>query len=268
MPSGTSDRDPRNWPTLTRLVADRYEVAGRVMTLRVFARPTEYFNCSYRGTQGRLKAFTLMGGPLETVTGYMPAELGGILERFLELDPWTPITVQVRFDPARLSETCPEQVDIIKFARGWQYPPGSVTPGRPNPGLQATREMIKGYDERDLWRSLTGRGSKNKPTQMLHVGDRVQLTAGSRLSAAYHCVFKGSARTHYALQLHDGAGHFVHGYVPKTRASRELVDYVALHRDVLLTVQAKVVKQTMSHYCDNQLEISGWELPRPKPSSE
>ena len=45
-PSGP-DRDPRNWPTVNRLIVDRYQLAGRVITLRVHARKTDYFNCAY-----------------------------------------------------------------------------------------------------------------------------------------------------------------------------------------------------------------------------
>ncbi len=138
----TADRDPRNWPTLTRLVTDRNELAGRVVTVRAFAKRSEYFNCGYRGEQSRRMAFTLLGGPLETITGYLPRELGRLLDGVLERDPWTPITVQVRFDPSKLSDLCPGQVDILKWSLGWQYPDGSVSPGRPDPTVQPKADEI------------------------------------------------------------------------------------------------------------------------------
>lgn len=242
---------------------DRYELAGRVITLRVFARPVDYFNCSYRGERGRQMAFTLLGGPLETLTGYMSRELGKLLVGVLQDDPWTPITVQVRYDPERISALCPDQVDIVKWSLGWQYPPGSLTPGRPDTTLQPTSQELDDLGQGGIWALLMRRKPRRsaKVTE-LHPGDRISLTAGARLSRAYHCVFKGAERTHYALQLHDGRGDFVHAYVPRTAAARKLLDFISLHRDVLVSVQGKLVKAAMSHYCGYQLEVTGWTLPK------
>jgi len=260
---GVRDRDPRNWPPMDRMVMDRYELAGRVLTLRVFARPVDYFNCSYRGERGRQMAFTLLGGPLETLTGYMPRELGKLLVGVLRDDPWTPITVQVRYDPARLSALCPDQVDIVKWSLGWQYPPGSLTPGRPDTTLQPTKEELDALGQDGLWALLMRRKPRRgAEVTEIHAGDRISLTAGARLSRAYHCVFKGAERTHYALQLHDGRGDILHAYVPRTPAARKLLDFISLHRDVLVSVQGKLVKAAMSHYCGYQLEVTGWTLPR------
>jgi len=251
--SESPDHDPRNWPTITRLITDRYEHAGRVFNLRVHAQASDYYNCGYRGTQGRLMAFTLLGGPFETLTGYLPTELGRILERVLESDPWAPITVQVRFDPARLSDLCLDQVDILKWSRGWQYPDGSLSPGRADPSLQPTPDQLAIPAQRALWRELRQLDSP-------HVGQRVQLTAGARLSTAYHCAFRGAIRSHYAIRLHDGRGQFVSAYVPRNERSRKLVDYIALHRDVALTVQARVVRVALSNYCRPQLEVMSWSV--------
>ncbi|PIE20232.1 MAG: hypothetical protein CSA66_01070 [Proteobacteria bacterium] len=248
------DRDPRNWPTVSRLIGDRYEVAGQVFTLRVHATRADYFNCSYRGTHSRLMAFTLLGGPYETLTGYMPRELGRILERVLDSDPWAPITVQVRFDPERLSELCPDQVDVLEWSKGWQYPPRSLTPGRPDTSLQPTAARLAIDGQKELWKDLQKLDSP-------HIGQRIQLTSGARVSTAYHCAFRGATRTHFALRLHDGRGHFIHGYMPRTASNRKLLDYVALHRDVAVAVQARVVKLAMSSYCRPQLEITSWSLP-------
>ena len=258
-------RDPRNWPTITRLVVDRYEVAGQVFPLRVHARRSDYFNCSYRASARDLMAFTLLGGPLETLTGYMPRALGTVLEGLLARDPWTPITVQVRFDPERVNETCPDQVDILKWAQGWQYPSGSLTPGRPDPTVQALPQDIDEADQAALWRALLGRARasrKDEPTEEELVGKVIRLTAGARLTAAYFCLYKGAIRTHYALRLHDGKGSFVHAYVTRGAASRELVYFVALHRDVLIEIDGRVGRQTPSNYCRPQIEISGWSFPR------
>ncbi len=265
--SDAPSRDPRNWPTVTRLVQDRFEQAGRVVTLRVHARRTSYYNCGYRGTEGQLMAFTLLGGPLETLTGYMPTELGRILADSLERDPWAPITVQVRFDPARLSELCPDQVDILKWSQGWQYPDGSLPPGRPDPTVGPRHAGLDASADKELWDGLMGRKRRHAgvETEGLEVGAHVQLTAGARLDTAYHCVFKGADRTHYALRLHNAKGDFAHAYVPRTPAARALMDFVALHRDVALSVQARVVKQALSHYCRPQLEVIGWTLPEPAP---
>lgn len=248
------DQDPRNWPTISRLVMDRYEAAGRVYNLRVHARASDYFNCAYRGTEGRLMAFTLLGGPFETLTGYMPHELGRILERVLETEPWAPITMQVRFDPARLSDLCPDQVDVLKWSRGWQYPDGSLSPGRPDPSLQPTPEQLRIPGQRALWRELRKVDSDT-------IGQQIQLTAGARVATSYQCAFRGSIRTHFALRLHDGDGRFIHAYLPRSERARKLVDHIALHRDVALSVQARVVKLAMSNYCRPQLEITSWTLP-------
>jgi len=250
---GTPDQDPRNWPTVSRLIGDRYEVAGQVFNLRVYARQTEYYNCGYRGTGGRLMAFTLLGGPYETLTGYMPEELGRVLARVLEQDPWTPLTVQVRFDPQRLSELCPDQVDVLKWSRGWQYPDGSLTPGRPDTSLQPTKEQLTVSGQKSMWRELRKIDSE-------YVGQDVQLTAGARVSTSYSCAFRGATRTHFALRLHDASGRFVQAYLPRSERSRRLMDHIALHRDIGLTVQGRVVKLAMSSYCRPQLEVTSWSL--------
>ncbi|MGM0578032.1 MAG: hypothetical protein ACQEXJ_20075 [Myxococcota bacterium] len=260
------DRDPRNWPTVTRLQADRHELAGRVLTLRVFARRTDYYNCEYRHRKGELMAFTLLGGPLETLTGYMPRDLGKVLERQLEDEPWLPITVQVRYDPERLSETCPDQVDVLKWSRGWEYPAGTLSPGRPDPAFQPSEEALEEAGDAPVWKALTGRVNRHRrgddaPTEEELLGEEVEVVAGARLSTAYHCAFRGATRTHYAVRLHDDEGRFVHAYVPRTSEARALMDRLALHRDVLLEVEGRVVKQVPSNYCRPQLQVTGWSLP-------
>jgi len=255
---GTPDQDPRNWPTVSRLIGDRYEVAGQVFNLRVFARATDYYNCGYRGTAARLQAFTLLGGPYETLTGYMPEELGRVLSRVLDQDPWTPITVQVRFDPERLSELCPDQVDVLKWSRGWQYPDGSLTPGRPDTSLQPTKEQLTVSGQRAMWKDLRKIDSE-------YVGQDGQLTAGARVSTSYSCAFRGATKTHYALRLHDAGGRFIQAYLPRNASTRKLMDHIALHRDIGLTVQGRVVKLAMSSYCRPQLEVTSWSLLTDKP---
>lgn len=250
---GVRDQDPRNWPTITRLVADRYELAGQVFTVRAFARKSDYFNCGYAGTQGRLMAFTLLGGPFETLTGYLPAELGKVLERLLDSDDAPQITVQVRFDPERLSEVCLDQVEILKWSRGWQYPPGSLAPDRPDPKRLPSVETLRELAQPQIWKDLTD-------PEKAPVGQQIQIAGGARLSTAMHCAFRGAWRTHWGLQLHDGRGRVVHAYLPKSDAARALVDHLAAVRDAPLMVQARVVKVALSTYCAPQLEVVGWTL--------
>ncbi len=246
-------QDPRNWPTVQRLVADRYEHAGQVFTLRAYAKKSDYFNCGYTGTEGRLSAFTLLGGPFETLTGYMPVELGKVLERILEADPYAQITVQLSFDPARISEVCLDQVDILKWSRGWQYPPETLSPERPDPTRLPTAERIQGLAVPQVWKDLTN--SETAP-----VGQQIQVSGAIRLSNAMHCAFRGAWRTHWALQLHDGRGRILHAYVPKSEKSRVLVDHLAVFRDALVAIQGRVVKVAMSTYCPPQVEVVGWTL--------
>jgi hypothetical protein len=258
----TPDRDPRNWPTVTRLIADRHQLAGRVHTLRVHARVIDYYNCSYRGTRDRLMAFSLLGGPFETLTGYLPRELGRILAALLEREPWLPITVQVRFDPDKMEDRCTAQVDILKWARGWQYPDGSLSPSRPDPTLQTKPEGLDRPEVAAVWRAVLASADQENASAeaLLEPGAEVEIQAGAKLSAAYFCMFQGAERTHHALRLHDGKGRFVHAYLPRTAESKALIDHVALHRDVPLRVKAQVRRQAMSHYCTNQLEISSWTV--------
>lgn len=245
--------DPRNWPTITRLVGDRYELAGQVFTLRVFAKKSDYFNCSYGGSEGRLMAFTLVGGPFETLTGYMPVELGKVLERVLAAPEPPQITVQVSFDPQRLSDVCLDQVDILKWSRGWQYPPSTLAPERPDPSRLPTPDKLQSVAQPRLWKDLAD-------PETAPIGQQIQLAGGARLSTAMHCAFRGAWRTHWAIQLHDGRGRVVHAYLPKSDKARELVDHLALVRDAMLVVQARVVKVALSTYCQPQLEIVGWDL--------
>lgn len=248
-----TDQDPRNWPTITRIIADRYELAGQVFTVRAFARKTDYYNCGYAGTAGRLMAFTLAGGPFETLTGYLPSELGKVLERLLESNEHAQITVQVRFDPDRLSDVCLDQVDILKWSRGWQYPPNTLSPLRPDPTRLPTVESIRDLAAPQIWKDLAD-------PEAAPVGQQIQLAGGARLSTAMHCAFRGAWRTHWALQLHDGRGRIIHAYLPKSDAARRLVDHLALHREALLAVQARVVKVVLSGYCPPQLEVVSWTL--------
>lgn len=265
--SPDATRDPRNWPTVSRLISDRYADAGKVVTVRVHARPTDYFNCGYRHTEDRYMAFTLLGGPLETMTGYVAKDLGKVLARQLAEDPWLPITVQVRFDPERLSELCPDQVEILKWARGWQYPAGTLSPGRPDANLQPTPEALAAVLEGDVWRVLTGRkvrrrgGREPETSEEELLGKIVSLQAGARLTNAFSCAFRGAARTHYGLRLHDGEGNFIDAFVPRSAEARGLVDHIALHRDVMLAIQGRVMKQIPSNYCAPQLEVTGWTFP-------
>ncbi len=260
-------RDPRNWPTISRLISDRYSDAGKVVTVRAHARATDYFNCGYRHTEGRYMAFTLLGGPLETLTGYVAKDIGKVLARQLAEDPWLPITVQIRFDPERLSELCPDQVEILKWARGWQYPAGTLSPGRPDANLQPTPEALAAVLEGDVWRVLTGRkvrrrgGREPETSEEELLGKVVSLQAGARLTNAFSCAFRGAARTHYGLRLHDGEGHFIDAFVPRSAEARGLVDHIALHRDVMLAIQGRVIKQIPSNYCAPQLEVTGWTFP-------
>lgn len=245
--------DPRNWPTVTRLVADRYEVAGQVFTLRVYARKSDYFNCGYAGTEGRLMAFTLLGGPLETVTGYMPSELGKVLERVLESDPYAQLTVQVSFDPKRLSELCIDQVDILKWSRGWQYPHDSLSPERPDATRLPTPDRLQAVAQSQVWKDLLD-------PETAPVGQQVQVSGGARLSNAMHCAFRGLWRSHWGIQLNDGRGRILHAYLPRTDKNRTLVDHLALHREGLVAIQGRVAKVALSNYCPPQLEVTGWTL--------
>ena len=270
----SGERDPRNWPTLQRIVADRYELAGEVLTLRVHAKKSEYYNCGYRHAHGQLMAFTLLGGPLETLTGYIQRDIGRLLAKELEKDPWLRITVQVRYDPARLSDACPDQVDILKWAMGWQYPSGSLSPGKPDTSFQPTRNRLREVGQGDLWRVLNGRKARPRygrdgqrlpfPTTEGIIGEEIELTAGARLSRSYSCAFRHSTRTHYSLRLHNGDAQFVHGYLPRTPAARKLIDTISLHRDVLVEVKGRVLRQVPSNYCMPQLEIVSWHVPPPE----
>lgn len=261
----TPDRDPRNWPTVARLVADRHELAGRVISLRVHAKRSDFYACGYRQAAGTMMAFTLLGGPMQTLTGYIPRSLGRVLERELEDDPWLPITVQVRFDPAKLSNVCTDQVEILKWSRSWQYPPGSLTPGRADRTLMPSREVLESKTKTEVWSVLTGRPRKRAwMKRQLQEEDilshSVQVTAGARVSTAYHCMFRNATDTHYAIRLHDHRGNFLHAYLPRTAEARQFMNQIALHRDVLVSVKGTVVKQTPSRYCRAQLDVTEWTL--------
>ncbi len=93
------------------------------------------------------------------------------------------------------------------------------------------------------------------------LGRTLELTAGARPDNAYHCLYRGATRTHYSVRLHNARGDIVHGYLPRTPEARQLVDILALHRDVLVRVQGRVVQQIPSNYCHPQLEILGWTFP-------
>lgn len=274
----SGERDPRNWPTMQRIVADRYELAGEIMTMRVHARKSDYYNCAYRHAHGQLMAFTLLGGPLETLTGYIRKDIGKILANELEKDPWLRVTVQVRYDPTRLNDACPDQVDILKWAIGWQYPAGTLSPGKPDSSYQPTRNRLREAKQGDLWRILNGRQAKRRygkdgqrlpfKTTASIIGEEIELTAGARLSRSYSCAFQHSTRTHYSLRLHNGDAQFVHGYLPRTTAARKLIDTISLHRDVLVEIKGRVLRQAPSNYCMPQLEIVSWHVPPPEYGEE
>ncbi len=248
------DLDPRNWPTATRLIVDRHELAGRIFTLRVHARRSDYFNCNYRGTEDRFAAFTLLAGPYETLTGYVPRETAAVLDRVLAQEPWAPVTVQVTIDPSRMSDLCPDQVEVIKWSRGWQYPPESLSPARPDPALHPTRDELDLLAPKPVWKELV---SHETPL----VGKQLEVGGGARLSTIYHCAFRNAWKTHWAIQLFDGRGRTIHAYLPRSEPNRALVDHLALHRESPVILSARVVQLAMSTYCGPQLEVLGWTLP-------
>ena len=250
---GPSD-DPRNWPTASRLVMDRHELAGRVFTLRVHARRTDYFNCNYIGTEDQYVAYALLAGPLETLSGYVPRETAQVLDRVLASEPWAQLTVQVSFDPGRLSDRCPDQVEVLKWSRGWQYPPESLSPARPDPTLLPTRDVVERLADTALWKDLV---SQESPL----VSRQIEVGGSARLSTTYHCAFRNAWRTHWGIQLTDARGHMVLGFVARTENARALIDHIALHHEVALVAKARVVQLAMSTYCPPQLELLNWRLP-------
>ena len=136
----------------------------------------------------------------------MPRELGVILTQVLEKDPWTPITVWVRYDPECLSDICPDQVEIQKWAAGWQYPRESLTPGRSDPRLQPARSDLAAFEEETpLWNALMKRRRGRYAPDAINpddlVGATIKMRAGAQISNAWFCAFKGTAKTHYALRL-------------------------------------------------------------------
>jgi len=176
----------------------------------------------------------------------------------------------VQFEPDKLSDLCPDQVKILKWSLNWQYPRGSITPGKPDTTQHPTAEELDSYDQENLWALLLDKPikqSKTGPYELIP-GEPVSMTTGARLSAAYHCRFKRANKTHYALRLHNGKGKFIHAYVARNAESRKLVDHIALHRDVLLTVTGKPVRQALSHYCGYQLDVSSWSIPKRKRPSD
>ncbi len=270
--AASATRDPRNSPTVTQLIVDRYQIAGEVVTLRVYAKHSDYFNCHYAGEQHRLIAFSLMGGPLETLTGYISRDLGRVLDQELAEqpanDPWLPITVRIRFAPGKLSVLCPDQVEILKWSRGWRYPPGSLSVERPDPAAQPTEKELRAVRDQKTWRLLTGHGPRHgRRADPIHgaaqlIGKTITLTGGATLSTLYDCAFRGAMRGYYAIRLHDDRATILGAYIPRGAAARRLVDYLALHRDVMLTVQGRVVQQRPSNYCWPQIEVTGWSFPR------
>jgi len=250
------DLDPRNWPTASRLIMDRHELGGRIFTLRVHARRVNYFNCNYRGTEDRFGAFTLLAGPWETLTGYVPRETAAVLDRVLAQDPWAPITVQVTFDPNRLSDLCPDQVEVVKWSRGWQYPTESLSPARPDSALHPSPVQLEFLANGAVWKELSDH-------ETALVGKSLEVGGGARLSTVYHCAFRHAWRTHWAVQLFDGRGRTIQAYFPRTEQNRALIDHIALHREAPLQVNARVVQLAMSTYCPPQLDIESWTLPAP-----
>jgi hypothetical protein len=259
-PAESPADDPRNWPTASRLVMDRHELAGRVFTLRVHARRSDYFNCGYAGAEDRYVAYTLLAGPLETLTGYIPRETAQVLDRVLASEPWAQLTVQVSFDPVRLSDRCPDQVEVLKWSRGWQYPPDSLSPARPDPALLPARAAIERLADPAIWKELT---SQESPL----VSRQIEIGGSARLSTTYHCAFRNAWRTHWGLQLSDSRGHAVLAFVARTENARALIDHVALHREVALVAKARVVQLAMSTYCPPQLELLSWRIPAATPPS-
>ena len=109
--------------------------------------------------------------------------MGRGLENLLEKDPWLPLTVEVQFEPDKLSDLCADQVKILKWSLDWQYPPGSITPGKPDTTKQPTADEIELFDQDNLWALLLDRQvkqSKPGPYELVP-GEPVTLTGGARL---------------------------------------------------------------------------------------
>ena len=115
-------RDPaRNRPRIAHYLDRRQAYTDSPRTFRVRARLDRYFQCKYANEQKRYYAVFLQGDDYKGLRGYLPrSREADSFVQWLASNEGAKVTTTVTVPAARFDETCPDQVEITSWQKGWQ----------------------------------------------------------------------------------------------------------------------------------------------------
>lgn len=113
----------RNRPSIAAWGQSRAHFRGRTTTFRVRGRLDRLHQCRYRDAERTHYALQLQGDAFDGLRGYVRRDSRGReLAEYLAWDEGARIRVQVTVPDGRDDETCPDQVEVIGWEKGWEAP--------------------------------------------------------------------------------------------------------------------------------------------------
>ncbi|MFT7622193.1 MAG: nitrous oxide reductase accessory protein NosL [Myxococcota bacterium] len=242
----------RNNPPVALYVADRLDFLDKVVTLRVRAEASDYFNCYYKGKQAAYHSIRLFGDGSLYLDAYVPRDPAG--ERL-----WTSIrkhgevnlTVRVIMRAGTLQGVCVGQVEVLDFERGWNYDAGGLS----DAGALAAR--IRNSKDQDP--------ARNRPSivawrdaRKRFVDKTVTFKVRARLDRYHQCRYRDAERTHYAVRLNGDGFKGLMGYIRRDDTGRKLARYLAADEGGRIYVHATIPEGRYDQLCPDQIEILAW----------
>ncbi len=112
---------PRNETTFTTLIESSSSWVGRSVTLHGRALLDRAYQCRYRDAERTHFAVLLRGEGTATLHAYVPrSDEGRALVDWLGTDEGARITATVSIAKARYDELCPDQVELLRWQKGWR----------------------------------------------------------------------------------------------------------------------------------------------------
>lgn len=115
----------RNRPPISTVLESPKRFVGRKVSLRVRGRIGRYYECRYRDAERTHYALELQGDAFKALRAYVPRnEEGRRLTQALSADEGMQLTVDVTIPEARYDSLCGDQVEVLRWSRGWKAAPG------------------------------------------------------------------------------------------------------------------------------------------------
>ncbi len=234
-------------------MADRLDFVDSIVTLRVTAKSSDYFNCYYKGKEASYRALRLFGDGSLYLDAYVPRDPAG--ERLfaaVKKHGERKITARVIMRAATLKGSCVGQVELLDYTKGWDFEAGGVA----EPGALAARlanakdkEPARNRPSISAWRDARRR----------FIDKTVTFRVRARLDRYHQCRYRDAERTHYALRLTGDDYKGLMGYVRRDEVGRSLARLLARDEGARITIKATIPPGRYDEVCPDQIEIMAWQ---------